>query len=193
MAIHDTAFIHPKAHVENAEIGAGSKVWQFASVIRGTVLGKDCNVGAGAVLEGARFGDRCKIGPGVHMGPGFVVGNDVFVGSNVVVCNDAWPRVGRDGFDEQLLTSGALVSVRIEDGAVIGVNATLLPGVTIGKGALVAAGAVVTDDVPAGHLWTREGKTVAINPAWTKRRMRACRRSMSEPIFGLVVAGERAA
>lgn len=171
--IHETALIHPKAHVEGASVGAGSKVWQFATVIRGTVLGADCSVGAGAVLEGPVIGDRCKIGPGVHIGPGFLIEDDVFIGSNVVLCNDMWPAASQDGWDVEALRSG-LITVRVEDGAAIGVNAVVLPGVVVGAKSLVAAGAVVTRDVPAGMLWGRDGSVAPIKPEWRKHRMRAC-------------------
>ena len=166
-----TVFIHPMACTdETVSIGEGSRVWQFATVIKGTILGQGCNVGAGAVLEGARFGVRCKIGPNVHVGPGFEIGDDVFIGSNVVLCNDCWPRVDREGFDADLLRNG-FVSVRIGNGASIGVNAVILPGVTIGAGAMIAAGAVVNRDVPANCLWTLDGVEMPINER-PKRRMR---------------------
>lgn len=173
--IHPDAFIHPKAHVEGATIGARTKVWQFASVIRGTVLGEDCSVASCATLDGPVFGNRCIVSPNVDIGPGFVVGDDVFIGPSVVLCNDAWPRAAKDGFEADLLRSGKLVTMRIGDGASLGAHAVVLPGVIIGAGAMVAANATVTRDLPAGCLWTREGSIVEINPAWTRRRMREAR------------------
>lgn len=170
--IHETAFIHPKAHVEGATIGARSKVWQFASVIRGTVLGEDCQVAACANLDGPVFGDRCIISPGVMMGPGFVVGNDVFIGPNVTVCNDVWPAVHKQRFDLSAFRNG-FVTVIIEDGAAIGANAVILPGVIVGRGATVAAGAVVSANVPAGRLWTRKGLALPVSGALKAERMRA--------------------
>jgi acetyltransferase-like isoleucine patch superfamily enzyme len=170
--IHDTAFIHPKAHVEGATIGARSKVWQFASVIRGTVLGEDCQVGAAANLDGPVFGDRCIISPGVIMGPGFVVGNDVFIGPNVTVCNDVWPAVHKQGFDLDGFRNG-FVTVLIKDGAAIGANAVILPGVVVGGGATVAAGSVVSANVPDGGLWTRKGAAIPSSAVCKSDRMRA--------------------
>lgn len=166
-------FVHPKAHVdETVTIGPRTKVWQFATVIRGTVLGADCVVAAGANLDGPIFGDRCIISPGVDMGPGFVIGNDVFLGPGVVLCNDYWPRTHKDGFDYDGLRSGEVVCVRIGDGASLGVRATVMPGVSIGRNAMIAAHAVVTRDVPDGCLWTRDGEIRAIRKE--PERMRSC-------------------
>lgn len=169
-----TAIIHPLAYVDDTVIlGFGSTVRQFASLTRGTVLGEHCSVAPGAHLDGPRFGDRCVIGHNVAMGPGFVFGDDCFVGPGVVLCNDAWPKADKVGWDYDMLAEGRSVAVRVHDGASIGANAVILPGVTIGKGAMIAAGAVCGRDVPDGHLFKRDGSTVEINSAWTKRRMRA--------------------
>ncbi len=176
--IHHAAFIHPKAHVDpdRVTIGAGTKVWQFASVILGTVLGMDCNVGAGAVLSGPRFGDRCKISSGVVMGPGFLVGNDVFLGPNVVLANDMWPSVSVDGYDDAALRADNRFAVVVEDGAMIGANSVILPGVTIGAGAVVAACSRVTRSVPAGCVWRAENGYIGQVPAdWREKRMRWAR------------------
>lgn len=150
--IHETAFIHPKAHVEGATVGARSRVWQFATVIRGAVLGADCNVASCATLDGPRLGDRCIVSPGVDIGPGFFIGDDVFIGPNVVLCNDAWPRVAKDGFDVARFRADQC-AVIVGSGASIGANAVVLPGVVIGVGAMVAAGSRVATDVPPGHLF----------------------------------------
>lgn len=170
MAIDPSAFIHPKAHVEGAEIGARTKVWQFASVT-GAKLGADCSIWPHVMLDGPVFGDRCKIASGVAMGPGFLFGNDVFVGPNVTVCNDQWPRVERDGFDYDALRSGQW-AVIVGDGASIGANAVVLPGAMIGRGSVIAAGAVVNRDVPDVHLFRRDGSCVPLDPAKMKARMR---------------------
>lgn len=166
---HD-AYVHPLAFVDGAVIGAGTRVWQFASVIRGTVLGEGCNVASGALLDGPRFGDRCIISQGVAIGPGFWIGDDVFIGPNVTFCNDCWPSYDKDGFDADALRCG-LITIRVHDGASIGANAVILPGVTIGRKSVIAAGAAVDRDVPDDHLWSRQG-LVKIKPEWRTRRMR---------------------
>lgn len=161
--IHSLAFVD-----DTVSIGRRTRVWQFASVIRGTVLGADCNVASCATLDGARFGDRCIIGSGVAIGPGFLIGDDVFIGPNVVFCNDRWPASHTRGFDQSKLRSGS-VTIQVGDGASIGANATILPGVRIGERAMIAASAVVSRDIPPDHLLTRSGDIV---PAAPTERMR---------------------
>lgn len=172
--IDPTAYIHPLAHVSDSSLGARTKVWQFASITRDTVLGEDCSVAPFALLDGPKIGDRTIISMHAAIGPGFVIGSDVFVGPSVTFANDAWPRADKTGFDADALRDGSLVAIRVGDGASIGANAVILPGVRLGEGCMIAAGAVVTCDVPAGHLFTRDRDLVEIKPHWTERRMRAC-------------------
>lgn len=165
-------FIHPKAEVdESVDLGEGTKVWQFATVVRGAVLGRECNVAPGAMLDGPRFGDRCIICQGAGAGPGFLVGNDVFVGPNVALCNDFFPRSSKDGFDVARYRAGEWAIV-IEDEAVLCAGAVILPGVRIGKGAMIGAGVIVSRDVPAGMLLRRDGQLVEITDRMRARRMR---------------------
>lgn len=173
--VHHFAYVHPMACVdETVQIGPGTKVWQFATVIRGAVLGLDCTVAATACLDGPVIGDRCIVSPGVDIGPGFVIEDDVFIGPHVVLCNDFWPRTHKRGFDYDALRSGKIVSIRVCDGASIGAGARIMPGVTIGKGAMVAANAVVTANVPEGCLWTRDGDIRAIRDEYLITRVRGC-------------------
>ena len=160
--IHPSAFVHPKAHVDGATVGARTKIWQFASVIRGTVLGDDCNVASSATLDGPKFGDRCIICQGVAMGPGFLIGDDVFIGPNVTICNDRWPRASKDGFSIASFDEG-MFTVIVGSGASIGANAVVLPGVIIGDSAMIAAGAVVERDVPEATLLRRDGSMVPLD------------------------------
>jgi UDP-2-acetamido-3-amino-2,3-dideoxy-glucuronate N-acetyltransferase len=139
--------IHKKAHaLADCDVPASCKVWQFASVVRGAKLGEDCTVASCAIVDGATLGDRCLIGHGASVHPGARVGNDVFIGPGAVICNDAWPRAHKRGFD------ASVTSVIIEDGASIGANAVVIAGVRIGAGAMVAAGFVAARDVPARFL-----------------------------------------
>lgn len=162
--------IHPLAHVQDSTIGAGTQVWQFASVTGGTVLGAGCSVSPFAMLHGPRFGARCVISGGVMAGPGFLIGNDCFLGPNCTLANDMWPSTDKAGLDLDAMRSGEFVTIRVGNNVCIGANAVILPGVTIGDGAVIAAGAVCGKDVPAGHLFKRDGKIVEISSAWTKRR-----------------------
>lgn len=173
--IDPSVFLHSMACVdESVSIGAGSKVWQFASVIRGTVLGAGCSVGAGACLDGPQFGDRCIVSPGVDIGPGFIVGDDVFLGPHVVLCNDYWPRTHKEGFDYGALRTGAITCVKIGNGASIGAGAKIMPGVTVGAGAMVAANAIVKRDVPDNHLWCSNGELRIIRDEHKIQRVRSC-------------------
>ena len=173
--IADAPFIHPLAHVQSKHIGARTKVWQFASIGAGTVIGEDCSIWPHVMLDGPVFGDRCKVASFVAMGPGFRIGNDVFIGPSVTFANDVWPRTDLTGWDVSRLRDGRLVTIIVEDGASIGANAVILPGVRIGAGAMVAAGAVCGADVPPGCLFRRDGRIVEIEARWTEKRMRAAR------------------
>jgi UDP-2-acetamido-3-amino-2,3-dideoxy-glucuronate N-acetyltransferase len=159
-SIDESAQIHPAAHVdrESVTIGARTKVWQFASVIRGAAVGDDCSIASCAIVDGAELGDRCIVSHGAFIDPGMTIGNDVFIGPHVALCNDFWPRVSKDGwYDVRDLIDGKVIVTQICDGASIGANAVLMPGVRIGEHCMIAAGAVVTGDVPSGHLYGRDG------------------------------------
>lgn len=170
MGIDPAAFIHPKAHVEDSTIGAHSKVWQFASVIRHSVIGRDCVIASCALLDGAWFGHRCIVSQCCAIGPGFYVGNDVFIGPNVTLCNDKFPATNKDNFYPEILRDDFL-TIKVGDGAAIGANAVILPGVLIGKNAMVSAGVVVSKDVPENHLLRRDGSLSEITLRQRENRM----------------------
>lgn len=170
--IDPTAFVHHKAEVHGCTIGARTRVWQFATVIRGTVLGEDCNVAHGACLDGPKFGDRCIIGHNVAMGPGFEIGDDVFVGPGVVFCNDMWPSVKKDGWSLSAFQSGAVTAIMVGKRCIIGANATLLPGVVLYDDSAVAAGATCGVNVPSGLCLHRDGQLRPIPKDFLQRRMR---------------------
>lgn len=172
--ISKSAFIHDKATVDGSiVVGPLTRIWQNATVIRGTILGAGCNVGACANLDGPMFGNRCLISPHVMMGPGFKVGNDCFIGPSVTFCNDMWPFASKDNFDVKALQDGKKWAIIVGDRVGIGANAVILPGVRIGNDAVIAAGAVVDKAlVPDGHLFRRNGTIVEIKPEWRENRMR---------------------
>jgi UDP-2-acetamido-3-amino-2,3-dideoxy-glucuronate N-acetyltransferase len=168
----DGGAVHPQAVVaDGCSLGDGTFVWQFASVIRGAVIGQQCSIGACAIVDGAQVGDNCKIGHGASLHPGTRLGDDIFVGPGAVFCNDLWPRTHRNGFDMDALKTRATVIV--EDGASIGARAVVLPGIRIGRKAMVAAGVVCDRDVPEGMILRRSG-CVELMPQddGTTRRMR---------------------
>lgn len=173
---HDRAGIHPLAFVDDTVlIGARTKVWQFASVIRGAVLGEDCNIASSATIDGAIFGNGCIVCAGAFVGPGTLIGDGCFIGMSVSFCNDMWPSVDKDGFDIDQLRAGKW-AVIVGDGSTIGANAVILPGVAIGRGAFVAAGAVVDRNVPDGFLWRRNGYLAAMPENRREKRMREATR-----------------
>lgn len=136
------SFIHHLADVAESQIGKGTRVWQFVVILKGAKIGMDCNICAQTLIESdVVIGDRVTIKSGVQIWDGSVIGHDVFIGPNATFSNDLFPR------SKQYPTQ--FNGVTINNGASIGANATLLPGITIGEKALVGAGAVVTKDVPA--------------------------------------------
>jgi UDP-2-acetamido-3-amino-2,3-dideoxy-glucuronate N-acetyltransferase len=138
-------FKHPLSLVESDDVGAGTRVWAWAHVMKGARLGVDCNVGEHCFIEsGAVLGDRVTVKNGVAVWEGVRAEDDVFLGPNAVLTNDLRPRskVRHDRVGATLLKRGASV----------GANATILCGVTVGEFAMVGAGAVVTKDVPAYGL-----------------------------------------
>jgi UDP-2-acetamido-3-amino-2,3-dideoxy-glucuronate N-acetyltransferase len=140
------AFIHALADVQGAEVGAGTRVWQFCVVLPGARIGADCNVNAQCLVEGdVVVGDRVTVKPGVQLWNGLRVEDDVFIGPNVTFTNDKYPRSRRPPAE--------FARTWLRRGASIGANATVLCGVEIGAGAMIGAGSVVTRDVPAGELW----------------------------------------
>lgn len=138
-------FVHPNALCESHEIGAGTRVWAFAHVLPGARIGRDCNICDGVFIEGdVVVGDRTTIKCGVQLWDGVRLGNDVFIGPNATFTNDPFPRSRK--------YPGSFPQTIVEDGASIGANATLLPGLRIGRGAMVGAGAVITRSVPPNAI-----------------------------------------
>lgn len=150
--------IHPKADVQTASIGEGTTVWQFVVVLANARIGSNCNICAHSLIENdVIVGDRVTVKSGVYLWDGMRVGNDVHLGPNATFSNDRYPRSKRE-FKYPLTV--------IEDGASIGANATVLPGVKIGRGAMIGAGAVVTKDIP-------EFSVAIGNPAVVIRKLSA--------------------
>jgi len=140
-----TAFYqHPQSIVESLRIGARTRVWAFAHVLQGAVIGEDCNICDGVFIENdVVIGDRVTVKCGVQLWDGVVLENDVFVGPNATFTNDPFPRSKRPFERSRTLVRRA---------ASIGANATILPGLTIGANSVVGAGAVVTRDVPPNAI-----------------------------------------
>lgn len=145
MARDTEPFIHPLADVTSTSIGAGTRVWQYAIILKGARIGRDCNICAHTLIEGnVVIGDRVTVKSGVFLWDGLIVEDDVFLGPNSTFTNDSYPRSRQHK---------PYPITRIESGASIGAGAIILPGLTIGAGAMVGAGAVVTKPVQAGETW----------------------------------------
>ncbi len=146
----DDVFIHPTALNESGTVGKGTRIWAFAHVMKGAVVGERCNIGDHAFVEnGAVLGNGVTVKNGVCVWEGITLEDYVFVGPNAVFTNDLWPRSPRNPVAEARYRDKRwLVPTRVACGATIGANATVLCGVHIGRYALIAAGAVVTTDVP---------------------------------------------
>ncbi len=143
MSSQPAFFAHPTAVVdEPSEIGAGTKIWHFCHISKDARLGKRCNLGQNVfIASGVVLGDNVKIQNNVSIYTGTVVEDDVFLGPSCVLTNVTNPRsqVNRHSLYEKTL---------LRRGCTIGANATIVCGTTIGRYAFVAAGAVVTRDVP---------------------------------------------
>ena len=147
-------FIHPLSDVKSQKIGQKTKVWQFSVILQNAIIGENCNICAHTLIENdVIIGNNVTIKSGVYVWDGITLEDNVFIGPCVAFTNDKKPRSKQypEEFPQTI----------VEKGASIGANATILPGIKIGKNALVGAGAVVTKDVP-------ENAIVIGNPAFIK-------------------------
>ena len=133
--------IHPQAICESVHIGDRTRVWAFAHILPGAVIVQDCNICDGVFVENdVRVGDRVTVKCGVQLWDGVTLEDDVFVGPNVTFTNDTFPHSRKP--------PAQFSRTRVESSASIGANATILPGINIGRGAMIGAGAVVLKNVP---------------------------------------------
>src|SRR2546422_2855297 len=138
--------VHPTAEVSaDAVIGDATSIWHCAQIREGARIGQRCNIGKDVYIDAAVVvGNDCKIQNFATLYRGVTLGNRVFVGPHACFTNDLYPRAVSGDWQ--------VVPTKVEDGASIGANATILCGTTIGRSAMVAAGAVVTKDVPPHAL-----------------------------------------
>jgi UDP-2-acetamido-3-amino-2,3-dideoxy-glucuronate N-acetyltransferase len=136
-------FVHASAYVdEPCEIGEGTKVWHFSHVMPKCKLGKRCILGQNVhVATGVIIGDNVKIQNNVSLYDGAVIEDDVFLGPSCVFTNVNNPR-------SQIVRRSMYEKTLVRRGASVGANATIVCGTTVGRYAFIAAGAVVTRDVP---------------------------------------------
>jgi len=142
----------------DVKMGRGVRIYAFTNLY-GCEIGDDVKIGTFVEIQkGARIGSRCKISSHTFICEGVILEDDVFVGHNVTFINDLYPRSTNAGGQLQTEADWKCIPTYIKRGASIGSGATLLCGITVGEGALIGAGSVVTRDVPAGAV-------VAGNPA----------------------------
>lgn len=137
--------MHPNSLVETKNIGEGTRIWAFVHILPGAKIGSDCNLCDHVFIENdVIIGDRVTIKSGVQIWDGIQIDDDVFIGPNVTFTNDPFPRSKHysDNYSRTVVRKGAS----------IGANATILPGIEIGRKAMVGAGAVVTKSIPPNAI-----------------------------------------
>ncbi len=159
VTVRKNANIHPFSHLEECEIGEGANIGPFARIRPGTVLGPDTRIGNFVETKKARIGKGSKVNHLSYIGDA-EIGEDVNVGAGTITCN-------YDGYRKHKTT--------IEDGAFVGTHSSLVAPVTIGKGAFLGSGGVITKDVPADALALARADQVN-KEDWAKRYHRAQRK-----------------
>lgn len=136
-------YVHPTALVETDKVGGGTRIWAFAHIMEGAVVGEDCKVGDNAFIEsGAVLGDRVVVKNNSLIWHGVSIGDDVFVGPNTVFTNVLAPRARYQTYPENW------VKTEVGDRVSIGANSTIVCGIRLGTNSMIGAGSVVTRDVP---------------------------------------------
>jgi acetyltransferase-like isoleucine patch superfamily enzyme len=144
-------YAHPTALVETDRIGDRTRIWAFAHVMAGAQVGSDCNICDHVWIEtGVTIGDGVTVKNGAIIGEGATIADYVFIGPNVVFTNDRCPRsprmpIMRERYSDK---NNWLLQTYVEVGASIGANVTIVPGIRLGEYCMIAAGSVVTRDVP---------------------------------------------
>lgn len=136
-------FVHESSYVdEGATVGSGTRIWHFSHVLAGASIGERCSFGQNvSVAGGTSIGNNVKVQNNVSIYEGTVIEDDVFLGPSCVLTNVTNPR-------SQVLRRSLYEKTLLRRGCTIGANATVVCGITIGRYAFVAAGAVVAKDVP---------------------------------------------
>jgi len=159
-------FKHQLADVQSANIGDGTRIWQFVVILKGAQIGENCNICAHTFIENdVIIGNYVTVKCGVYIWDGVTIENNVQLGPNVTFTNDKYPRA-KKAFE--------LKRTIIKENASIGAGAIILCGIEIGESAMVGAGAVVTKNIPPYTLWigtpaklagyvTKEGKVLSAN------------------------------
>lgn len=138
--------IHRLADCQCDNIPENTNIWQYCVVLPGAQIGENSNICAHCFIENdVKIGNNVTIKCGVQIWDGIELEDNVMVGSNVTFTNDRFPRSKSPNWTR--------LNTLVCKGATIGAGSVILPGLTIGENAFIAAGSVVTKDVPAGELW----------------------------------------
>lgn len=133
--------IHSLSDVQTKNIGENTNIWQYCVVLSGAEIGSGCNICSHCFIENdVKIGNDVTVKNGVYLYDGITLEDGVFVGPNATFCNDKYPKSKNKNFK--------LEPILVKRGASIGANATILPGVVIGENSLIAAGSIVTKNVP---------------------------------------------
>ncbi len=176
---------HPQSLVEaGADIGAGTRVWAFAHILPGARIGADCNICDNVFIENdVVIGDRVTVKCGVQIWDGIRLEDDVFVGPNATFTNDMFPRSKQ--YPKKFL------GTTVRAGASIGANATILPGLTIERNAMIGAGAVVVHNVPPNAIVVGNPGVIVGYVGADKSRAPAGKALSNEPVQDLGVSGAK--
>lgn len=181
IALSPGVHVHPDARCESPHVGDGTRIWAFAHILPGAVIGADCNICDHVYVEGGVvIGDRVTVKNACMLFDGVTIDDDVFLGPGVTFTNDPTPRahVRKATFD--------LLDTRVRHGATLGARVTVVCGTEIGSHAFVAAGAVVTHDV-APHTLVSGVPARAVGWVCTcGRRLPAHLQCMCGAQYGLV-------
>ena len=135
--------IHPSSDVQSNDIGEGTRVWQYVVILPGAKIGKNCNICSHCFIENdVVIGDNVTVKPMVAICDGVTIEDGVFIGPHVSFTNDRHPKSGNRGFKLERTT--------VKKAASIGAGSMVMAGITVGEGAMAAAGSVVTRDVRPG-------------------------------------------
>src|SRR5262245_50631036 len=172
--VQPKAHIHPSALVaESAQIGPGTRVWHWAQLRERAQIGAECILGKGVYIDSdVQIGNRVKIQNNVSVFHGVTIEDGVFVGPHVCFTNDKIPRAINPDGSPKSLEDWIVTPTLVRYGASIGAGSVIVCGVTIGRFAMIGAGAVVTRDIPAHAL-------VFGNPARQQGRVCSCARRLS--------------
>jgi UDP-2-acetamido-3-amino-2,3-dideoxy-glucuronate N-acetyltransferase len=138
--------IHKSSDVQTNNIGKNTKVWQYSIILSGAAIGNNCNINAHCLIENkVVLGNNVTIKCGNYIWDGITIEDNVFVGPNVTFTNDFVPRSGNSNFK--------LHETLLKEGCSVGGGATILPGLSIGRFAMIGAGSLITKNVGDFELW----------------------------------------